>query len=150
MTGQRKQVRFAIGGLLILGALVYLVYSGMQGTMVYFLTVSELKAKATDDSLYQKGLRISGKVVGNSIEWEPKSRELKFQIAEGATVLPVFYRGTRPDMFKEGADVVVEGKYTQEGTFLATTLLTSCPSKYEPADGKGSSSAASSPSPSDT
>ena len=150
MASQRKRLRFVIGGLLILGALVYLVYGGMQGTMVYYFTVSELKAKTADASLYEKGIRVSGKVMDNSIERNDKSREHTFKIVEGATALPVQYSGTLPDMFKEGADVIVEGKYTLEGTFMATTLLTSCPSKYEPSDENGGSMSASGRPASDT
>ena len=142
MAGQKKRTQFAIGSLVVLGALVYLVNNGMKGTMVYYLTVSELKAKEIEDSLYDKGVRVSGKVVNDSIEWNSMARELKFEIAEGTMALPVFYRGTFPDMFKDGADVIVEGKYTRKGTFFATTLLTSCPSKYEPADKNGDHPAA--------
>jgi cytochrome c-type biogenesis protein CcmE len=36
-----------------------------------------------------------------------------------------------PDLFKDGAEVVVEGKLTAAGTFHATNLLAKCPSKFE-------------------
>lgn len=136
-----KKTRFIIGGLLIIGTLVYLGYSGMQGSMVYYLTVNELMARAAaDQSIYGEGVRVSGKVVSGSIERDSMAREIKFKIIDnqgnGGKPLPVFYRGTPPDLFKNGVDVVVEGEYTRDGTFLAKTLLTSCPSKYEPAKGE--------------
>ena len=40
-----KRRRFIIGGLIILAALSYIIYGGMQQAMVYFVTPSELKAK---------------------------------------------------------------------------------------------------------
>ena len=40
-----KRRRFIIGGLIILAALSYIIYGGMQEAIVYFVTPSELKAK---------------------------------------------------------------------------------------------------------
>ena len=36
-----------------------------------------------------------------------------------------------PDLFKDGAEVVVEGELTPSGAFHATNLLAKCPSKFE-------------------
>ena len=38
--------------------------------------------------------------------------------------------GIKPDMFADGRDVIVEGRYTGD-VLHATQVLTSCPSKYE-------------------
>jgi cytochrome c-type biogenesis protein CcmE len=48
--------------------------------------------------------------------------------------VPVVYRGTVPDLFRRGREVVVEG-HVVEGTLRAVpgTLVTKCPSKYAPA-----------------
>jgi len=35
-----------------------------------------------------------------------------------------------PDLFKDGAEVIVEGKY-DEGLFIADNLMTKCASRYE-------------------
>jgi cytochrome c-type biogenesis protein CcmE len=48
---------------------------------------------------------------------------------EGTVV--VAYTGVVPDMFAEGRDVIIEGRYV-DGTLQAQTIMTSCPSKYEP------------------
>ena len=45
--------------------------------------------------------------------------------------MAVRYHGTIPDLFKAGADVVVEGKMNAAGTFEADVLLTKCASKYD-------------------
>jgi len=36
-----------------------------------------------------------------------------------------------PDMFKSGAEIVVEGKQDAAGVFQADVLMTKCASKYE-------------------
>jgi cytochrome c-type biogenesis protein CcmE len=48
----------------------------------------------------------------------------------------VSYRGVIPDTFTDSVDVVVEGRYNRNGTFVATTLLAKCASRYENAPDK--------------
>jgi cytochrome c-type biogenesis protein CcmE len=44
----------------------------------------------------------------------------------------VIYAGLEtPDLFKDGAEVVVEGRLAAAGTFHATNVLAKCPSKFE-------------------
>ena len=56
--------RFLIGGLIILAALAYIIYGGMQQAIVYFVTPSELKAKENPSP--DKFLRMGGMVVTGS------------------------------------------------------------------------------------
>jgi len=56
-----------------------------------------------------------------------------FHVADqaGGQVLAVRYQGLDvPDLFKDGAEVVIEGHYAS-GTFLAERVMAKCPSKYE-------------------
>ena len=49
---------------------------------------------------------------------------------EAGTSLPVDFHGAKPNNFEMAEEVVVGGRY--EGSkFIATSLLTKCPSKYE-------------------
>ena len=45
-------------------------------------------------------------------------------------MLPVKFIGTRPDLFKHGAEVIIEGVYAN-GSFNADMLQTKCASRYE-------------------
>ena len=47
--------------------------------------------------------------------------------------VPVVYKGSVPDLFKTGREVVVDGKL-RNGVFVAVpnSLVTKCPSKYTP------------------
>ncbi len=120
-----------IGAIVILGALLYLVITGLGGSSVYYITVGELKAKGP--AIYGKTVRVAGKVVENSIQWDPQTLTLTFEIADDSGKLPVVYHGPRPDMLKDGAEAVVEGQYTPEGVFKVNPkgLLLKCPSKYQ-------------------
>jgi cytochrome c-type biogenesis protein CcmE len=59
-----------------------------------------------------------------------------FSVTDGSRTIPVTYRGVIPDTFTDSVDVVVEGRYTREGTFVATTLLAKRASRYENAPEK--------------
>ena len=131
MKGKKK--KFVILGGLVVLVVAYLVYSGMRESMVYYYTVSEIKANASQ--LYGQGVRVSGEVLEGSILWDPKLPEAKFKISDSSdseAFLEVIYKDVLPDAFREGREVILEGRYTPEGVFLATTLLTKCPSKYVP------------------
>jgi len=123
--------KLLIGGLVIIAAIIYLVVSNIGGTSTYYLTVGELKAKGP--SIYGKNVRVAGKVIGETIQWDPENLILRFEIADESGRLPVVYHGPRPDMLRDGADAVVEGKYTPEGVFEVNPkgLMLKCPSKYQ-------------------
>ncbi len=123
--------RLAIGIALVAVALGYLVYAGTKDNLVYYYEIDEVEAAAakTDGKI-----RISGDVVEGSIAKNEESREIRFAIrGETAETIPVVYAGTVPDIFREGIQVVVEGRMVADGTFEAETLLAKCPSKYQEA-----------------
>ncbi len=125
---KRKRVIFAV--IVVALALGILVYMGMSQFTTYYLTVSEFLGKG--DSLNGKQVRVTGQVVPESVNWDTGNVTLNFTISDGNSSLPIVYRGVVPDTFKAGKDVVVEGKYDLQGMFLASKLITKCPSKYEP------------------
>jgi len=125
---KKKKFRFIVGGGILLLVLIYLIYTGMEGTMRYYMTVSELTAKG--NSIYGEKVSLGGRVVKGSIKWDRLKLKLKFSITDGKKSLPVIYKGVIPDAFKNGASVVAEGTYSPKGFFQATALLAKCPSKY--------------------
>lgn len=125
-----KQRKFLIGGAIVVLAIAYLIYSSMAGSTVYYLTPTEVKNQAGE--LQGQIVRIGGTVVDRPVNYDAKTRTLRFEITDNTTTFPVVYVGIVPDAFKPGIEVVVEGKYTAAGVFEATTLLAKCPSKYVP------------------
>lgn len=142
-----RKSKFSIGSLLIISAIGLLLYSAVEETSSYFLTMEEYAAASNQHR--GKPLRLAGRVSGDSVDWNPRTLDLVFVIQpipekdglhadrvpvvlpEGAaTNLTVEYNGILPDMFAEGRDVIVEGT-VENGVFEANTLLTTCPSKYE-------------------
>jgi cytochrome c-type biogenesis protein CcmE len=112
--------------LLVIG---YLIYTGLRDTMVFYLTVSEVLAKAPEDLTQIQ--KVGGIVNAGSVQWEPKTLKLSFKLEDKQANLLVNYSGVVPDSFKPGAEVIVEGTYRGDGTFWATTIMPKCASKYE-------------------
>jgi cytochrome c-type biogenesis protein CcmE len=149
-------VKFIIAGLLIVSAVVYLIISSTQASSQYFLTVDE--AKSRGQALVGKEMKISGAVLGETIQYDPLSLTLKFTIAhvpgDNAEVekagglanvlhaavidpsrqkLEIIYIGVKPDLLKNEAQAILTGKMNSDGTFTANELLLKCPTKYEEA-----------------
>jgi cytochrome c-type biogenesis protein CcmE len=145
----RIRPRFYIGGALIALAIAYLIVSAISSTSEYYLTVDEVGARQAE--LGRDPIRIAGRVKPGTISWEPNTLTLKFVIvpipdpaptapvrpvsvkAVDSVSFPVFCEGQpKPDMLAENRDVIVEGKLTAGGVIIASQVMTSCPSKYQP------------------
>ncbi|MBB5144650.1 cytochrome c maturation protein CcmE [Desulfovibrio intestinalis] len=122
---------YIVALLLFLGGVGYLTYSGFSENSVYFLNVSEARA-ATPEKL--TSARLFGTVAPEGIEKTSAGTGVNFLLEDkdnASQTIAVRYSGTVPDTFKAGAEVIVEGGMDAQGSFVAKTLMTKCPSKYE-------------------
>lgn len=130
-----SRLRIILVSLVIVGAIGYLVLTGVKQTGLHYLTVAELAQLEKPPA--QGGFRLDGQVAVGSIVYDQKVPQLAFQMTDGKEVVGVVYNGLMPDAFGEGREVVVEGTYNQTArTLNASKLVTKCPSKYE-AEGLG-------------
>jgi cytochrome c-type biogenesis protein CcmE len=133
----KKQRKFLLGGTLVIGMVGYLMVTGMRDSMVYYHTPAELVAKvAADPTYHERGVKVGGRVMPGTVSFDQRNLDLRFDvldIEEGTVSFPVTYHGPVPETFQEGGDVVLEGRFTQDGVFVATVLLTKCGSRYEAA-----------------
>jgi cytochrome c-type biogenesis protein CcmE len=104
---------------------VFLLYTSIAGGGTPQLRPSELNGRTGEVTLV-------GKVVGR-VTGDARGSGLRFRLrdVDGTTAVPVVYRGSVPDMFRSGRDILVRGRL-QHGTFTAVpgTMKTKCPSKY--------------------
>lgn len=129
--------RFLIALLGVGAVVVYLGWTGIADTMVYYLTPSELAAKIAEDPTFRESpVRVSGKVVPGSYSRREGELLHEFRVADlldPNAAFEVEYRDAVPDTFSDEAEVVVEGFLREDGTFEAKTLLTKCGSRFEAA-----------------
>ncbi len=128
----KNKIKIILISIIFGSMVIYLMFSSLKETTVYYHTVSEVLNKDIHGN--PMGIRVSGVVKENSIKKVNESNEYNFSIVDNSTnrELKVFYKGIIPDNFKSGSPVVVEGKMDyQKNIFYATTILLKCPSKYE-------------------
>ena len=106
---------------------IFLLYTSIAGGGRPVLRPSQLTGHPGLASLM-------GQVVGTP-SGDAHAGGLRFRLRDvkGTTTVPVVYKGSVPDLFKTGRDVVVDGRL-RNGVFIAVrdTLVTKCPSKYAP------------------
>ncbi len=153
---QSPRIKFVLGGVLILAAVIYLIASSTQASAQYFMTVNELNAKGS--SVVGQNIRVSGAIVGDSIQYDPKTLTLKFLVAHvtgdnneieaqgglaqvlhdavvdpGRERIQVVYVGPKPDLMRNEAQAIMTGHLGDDGIFYAEELLLKCPTRYEEA-----------------
>jgi len=57
---------------------------------------------------------------------------IEFKVGDGASSVPVRYKGLLPDLFREGQGVVTEGVMSPAGIFVADTVLARHDETYMP------------------
>lgn len=156
MESKGNRSKFIIGGLLIVAAVAYLIISSTQASAQYFLTIEELNQKVAE--VGDRELRVSGAVIGDSVEYDPQTLTLRFTVvhvpadndeieAQGGLAevlhqavnnpalarINVVYTGVKPDLLRHEAQAIMTGKMGEDGAFYAEELLLKCPTKYEEA-----------------
>ena len=148
------RAKFLVGGLIILAAIVYLIASATQSAAQYFYTVDELKTQGAN--AVGKNLRVSGVVLGDTIQYDAKTLDLRFSIAQvtddtkeidaagglaaaltaaaadpNSARVAVLYNGPMPDLMRNEAQAIITGYLGQDGVFRADELLLKCPTRYQ-------------------
>ncbi len=126
----RKQRRLTLIGFAgsILALALGLVLYAMNDTIVFFHAPADVQAKNVQPGTR---FRLGGLVKEGSIQRGPDGR-LDFVVMDGKSTIPVTYRGTVPDLFREGQGVVAEGVLEPTGTFRADTVLARHDETYMP------------------
>jgi cytochrome c-type biogenesis protein CcmE len=150
------RIKFFIGGFLIIAAIAYLIISSTRANAQYFFTIDELLSRG--QSMIDQNVRISGAVIGDSIQYDPEELSLHFTIANvpadnkqieaqgglaavlhdavtdpNRTHLRVVYIGPKPDLLRDEAQAIMTGHISNDQVFYADELLLKCPTKYEEA-----------------
>lgn len=133
-----RNKRYLFGPIIIVGALVSLVATGMKSNTLRAVPVDELRrADVTNASFVKQRLRVVGRISAGAVHKTPVQSAggtvevARFNIEEKGRTLQVEYRDALPDTFRAGGPVQVDGVYIAPGVMEADHVLTKCPSKYE-------------------
>ncbi|MHC0035957.1 cytochrome c maturation protein CcmE [Pseudoneobacillus sp. C159] len=130
----KKNTMVSIGGLVITGAIVFLLMAATPGSSGVEITLKEL---TENQQKYEDNfVTVEGFLIEDSIEWDADKIELQFKVIDNnGNTLHVIHNGVRPDNFTDGVITILQGNPSKEkGEFIAETVKTRCPSKYEGQD----------------
>ena len=129
-------MKIIVASILLIAAFAYLFIVGVKDTSLRFFTPDQLIADA--QSVDNKGVQIEGFVAEDTSRWDAANFELTFAVRDRkgvGTVNVIYSDKLRPDNFKDGGTVFVEGVYdAQKNLIVASKLQTKCASKYEAAE----------------
>lgn len=120
--------KIVVAAVLILAAVAYLASAGVSKGWAYYLTVDQFSVEAR---YHDQRVKLCGTVAADGFDVHRGLLTAHFRVAGQSHSFPVVYHGAIPDMFRQGAEVVVEGKLNDAGIFVADNLLTKCASKYD-------------------
>jgi len=138
-----KGAQILVGATVVAVLLGWLAWSGAsEGAFRYYQTLGEFRTAGRVD----QASRVHGYVQPGSIVRDVPAKEIRFRVQgtpphaggpPGDALSVTFASLETPDLFKDGAEVVVEGRLTDAGDFHATNVLAKCPSKFEAAGREG-------------
>lgn len=125
---QKKRLGLIAGGLIICGAAAALVFNAFEENLVFFFSPSQVAAHEAPEG---RAFRIGGFVKEGSVQRQKDGVTVRFEVTDTAHTVPVTYKGSLPDLFKEGKGVVAQGKL-QNGVFVADQVLAKHDENYMP------------------
>ena len=125
---RKKRLGLIAGGLIICGAAAALVFNAFEENLVFFFSPSQVAAHEAPEG---RAFRIGGFVQEGSVQRQKDGVTVRFEVTDTAQTAPVTYKGSLPDLFKEGKGVVAQGKL-QNGVFVADQVLAKHDENYMP------------------
>jgi cytochrome c-type biogenesis protein CcmE len=120
--GKRKKKRLylVLTSMSILVLAVGLVLTALEDSISLFLDPSELVEQNIPAGQH---VRLGGLVVDDSFKKDDDGLTYHFDVTDGAETVSVVYKGSLPDLFREGQGVVLEGEVSHTGPFIASEVL---------------------------
>jgi cytochrome c-type biogenesis protein CcmE len=112
----------------VVAALAFLAYKGLGDATTYYRNVDE--AIAERDELGTRRFRLQGVVLpGTVVEDGP---DVRFTVEWHCATLDVLHSGSRPELFRPGIPVVVEGSFVRgAGEFRSDAIIVKHTEEYK-------------------
>src|SRR5450830_161853 len=126
----RKQRRLILIGssLGVLAIAAALVLSALSESIVFFNSPTDIAEKHIAPGTR---IRVGGLVKPGSVQ-RGENLNIRFEVTDGKSDVPVRYQGIVPDLFREGQGVVAEGKLEAGSMLAADTVLAKHDERYMP------------------
>ena len=133
MKPRHKRIAAIALGVVALGIVAALVLKAFNQNLVFFFTPSQV---AANEAPQGRTFRIGGLVEQGSLKRLPDGVSVAFVVTDTAKSMTVIYKGSLPDLFKEGKGVVAQGQLGADGVFRASEVLAKHDENYMPPEAK--------------
>ena len=127
-TRRPKRLRYGVAALICVAAVGALLVGGLSRNLVYFRTVSEA-VKARDNTGTHR-FRIAGAVKPGTVR--QTAAGVRFVLTDGKAEAEVDHAGAPPELFKDGAPVVCEGRWGRGLVFRSDRIMIKHGAEYTP------------------
>ena len=136
----RRKSRLSIIILVLAGVVIAttLVLYALRQNIDLFYTPSEVvygkEDKADLKPEVGQRIRVGGMVVASTVQRDPKSLKVRFDLNDIGPSIRVEYEGILPDLFREGQGIVAQGVLKEPTLLEATEVLAKHDENYVPPD----------------
>ena len=127
MTRKKRRLVLIGSGLGVTALALGLLLYGLSGGIRYFESPTNIVQNrvAPGTRVRLGGMVKEGSVVHSS------NLQVRFEVTDGTSSIPVFYQGILPDLFREGQGIVTDGVVEPDG-FKADAVLAKHDENYMP------------------
>jgi len=131
MKAYQKRLAFVAIGLAALGVATALVLNALNSNAAFFFTPTQV---AAGEAPKDRAFRVGGLVRQGTLQRHELTAT--FVVTDTVKDVPVAYTGILPDLFQEGKGAVVQGRFDDQGRFVATSVLAKHDENYMPPEAK--------------
>ena len=128
MKPKNQRLVLVLAAAVALVAAALLAMWGLRSQASYFYTPADIAAGKAQAG---EAIRLGGMVEKGSIKHLPDGVTIRFLVTDGKARTPVLFRGSPPDLFREGSGAVAEGRLVRD-TFVADPILAKHDERYMP------------------
>ena len=129
MKRRSRQLLRVVFMLCVLGVATACVLYALRQNINLFYSPSQIVAgEASPDRI----IRVGGMVVPGSVVHHSDDLSVRFQVTDYQQSINILYRGSLPDLFREGQGIVAQGTLMNDRTLRATTVLAKHDESYMP------------------
>ena len=128
MTRKQRRLILIGSGLGVLAISALLVLNALKDSIVFFNSPTDVIEKKIAAGTR---IRLGGLVKPGTLT-RGEELNVRFEVTDGKSAIPVAYKGILPDLFREGQGVIAEGLIEPAGTFKAETVLAKHDETYMP------------------
>ena len=126
MTRRTNRLLITSIAALILGLAGWLMLNALRDNIVFFYSPGELTSQMKDG----RQLRLGGLVEEGSVQID--GLQARFVLTDGEGRTQIRFEGALPDLFREGQGIIADGRFDNNGEFIAASVLAKHDENYMP------------------